>query len=297
METKCLFCTSEVKGIDTERREIRFHASTDEIDRDGDVILPTAFKEGLKDYLKNPVIMACHQHRLSDGKSPVVGRAEKVWTDSRGLWVVVKFAQTALAAEYWQLYRDGFMKAVSIGFRTKKSHNGIVEDKHVRIIDEVELYEISLVPVPANAGALAKTAKDRKADFIAQKREERSFLQFDEAWEKAQPGEAFFVDEYGDKVIKPADEDAMEFAEAILNWDGKKKQSSDDETSEDEAESVEDDYLVSLVGGRKNRETPLFNSKAGDHALLRNIASKSGVGVDHEAKSRRFELVKAWFSR
>jgi len=73
-----------VKSIDQERRQITAVASTSNMDRDGEVILPTAFKGCLPSYMKNPVILAGHQHKLADGRSPVVGKTIKAWIDKTG---------------------------------------------------------------------------------------------------------------------------------------------------------------------------------------------------------------------
>jgi hypothetical protein len=99
--------------------------------------------------------------------------AVKVWIDRKGLWAIIQFARTALAEEYWQLYRDGYMKAVSVGFRGIKSHQDYEEDgSRVLIWDEVELLEISCCAVPANPQALVRS-KQRKQNFVNSKKGER----------------------------------------------------------------------------------------------------------------------------
>lgn len=157
-----------VKTIDAEKRQIRVLASSADLDRDGERVLPTAFKKHLSVFLSNPVILAAHQHRLEDGSPSVVGRAEKVWIENTGLWCIIKFAETDLAEKFWQLYRDGFMKAVSIGFAPIAWHDSNENGKSVRIFEEVELYEISLVAVPSNRAALSKS-QQRKADWLGEK--------------------------------------------------------------------------------------------------------------------------------
>ncbi len=160
-----------VKSIDQEMRQITAIASTGEKDRDGEIILPSAFKKCLPGYMKNPVILAGHQHKLADGRSPVVGKTVKAWIDKQGLHVVIDFAKTDLAQEYWELYRDKFQRALSVGFRAIKWGSEMIDGRQVPVCKEVdELYEISCVAVGANRDALSRSAK-RKRDFVADKRE------------------------------------------------------------------------------------------------------------------------------
>lgn len=159
-----------VKSIDQERRQIAALASTSNPDRDGDIILPTAFKKWLPTYMKNPVILATHHHRLGDGKSPVVGKCVTAKIDEAGLHIVVEFAGTEAAEDYWQLYKGKFQRAFSVGFIPHASEDRKIDGKVVRVFTEVELLEISCVPVPSNREALSKSAK-RNREFVAGKRE------------------------------------------------------------------------------------------------------------------------------
>jgi HK97 family phage prohead protease len=170
-----------VKSIDTENRQIRVLASSADLDRDREKILPTAFKELLGTYKSNPVFLAAHTHRSDDGSPTVIGKAVKIWFNKKGLWAIIEFAKTELAEKYWQLYRDGFMKAVSIGFMVIE-HKDEYDEKHgrIRVITKAELYEISAVAVPANPQALVKS-KQRKLDFVMSKRK----LSSEDAFEAA----------------------------------------------------------------------------------------------------------------
>lgn len=159
-------------AIDEKNRQIRFLASTPDIDRDGERFLPSAFELHLAEFMTNPVFLACHQHRLSDGTPPVIGCVVRAWIDAAGLWSIVQFAESELGEKYWQLYRDGFMKAVSVGFIPIKWHEELIEGKRVTTYDEVEWIELSACAVPSNRGALARS-KQRKLDFVGAKRDEK----------------------------------------------------------------------------------------------------------------------------
>ena len=167
-----------VKSIDLKKRQITALASSPTIDRSGEVILPTAFDEFLPIYMKNPIVIASHQHRLDSGHSPVVGNVINAWINNEGLWVIIEFAQTDLGNEYWILYSAKTQRAFSVGFIPMEGENQQIDGKYVYTHTKVQLLEISCVPVPANPDALSK-ARQRKLDFVNSKRgifDEEKFL-------------------------------------------------------------------------------------------------------------------------
>jgi len=152
------YAVSEKTAVDEERRSIRFVVSTEEVDRDREVVKSDAMAAAIKGFADNPVCLAGHQHWLNDGMPPVVGS----W-DTESFKVVGKrsemdliFAKTALAEAHWQLYRERHMRAVSIGFRILDAYEEVKAGVRIFIITKIELYEISCVPVPANSSALSK---------------------------------------------------------------------------------------------------------------------------------------------
>ncbi len=157
METK--YCFAKVKRINEQERTLDAIASTSDLDRDKDIILPSAFEKSLKAFRDNPVILACHQHRLPTGNSPVIGSAipESIKIEETKVTFTMRFAGTPLGEEYWQLYRDKHMRAFSVGFIPIE-----FEDKKdeklgwIRTYTKIELLEISAVPVPSNRRALAR---------------------------------------------------------------------------------------------------------------------------------------------
>jgi HK97 family phage prohead protease len=166
---------SFVDGINEGQRTIRVLASDATLDRSDERILPSAWQ--LDNFKKNPVILAAHSHALDDGKSPVIGQAIKVWTDRKGLWCTIQFAETELGEEYWSLYKSKAMRAVSVGFSPLKTERRTEDDgRQSRVIVLAELYEISCVAVPCNPAALVKTHKDKRKAFIDDKMSKRNEL-------------------------------------------------------------------------------------------------------------------------
>ncbi len=133
-----------IKGLVTKTAENKYRviASTDAIDRQGDVIDQNGWE--LDNYMKNPVMLFAH-----DYSSLPVAKCIKLSIESQGLVCDFEFAPAEgnpVGAQIKYLYDNGFMNAVSVGFIPKEQNGGV--------ITKAELLEISLVPVPANQEAL-----------------------------------------------------------------------------------------------------------------------------------------------
>ena len=127
-------------------------ASTGAVDRDEEIILPTAFKN-LKTFLKtNPVILWAHNYA-----TPPIGKAIDGKITDNELLLDIEFADTEFGKEVKYLYDNGFMNSFSVGFIPKeweRDPNGKL------VFTDVELLETSAVPVPANAQAnIIRSAK------------------------------------------------------------------------------------------------------------------------------------------
>ena len=128
--------------------------STADIDRTGDPPIDQATWD-LKNFKKNPVVLFAH-----DNHNIVVGKVIKIGLDEKNnLAGKIKFAVEEGVGVYgdfiktlYNLYKNKFMRAFSVGFRVGE----IVSDKKGTKMVNNELLEISCVPVPANAKALAK---------------------------------------------------------------------------------------------------------------------------------------------
>lgn len=141
---------------------IEGYASTNDIDRSRDVVSASVWEKGLENYLKNPVVLAYHDY------SQPVGRVMEHKTDSKGLWIKARISSAA--EDVYKLVKDGVMTAFSIGFRVLDAeYNPSAE---VFLIKEVELLEISVVPVPANQNTTFSLSKafDSAEDYASYKK-------------------------------------------------------------------------------------------------------------------------------
>lgn len=132
-------------------------ANTTSIDRDSDVVPMTVWEEGIKNYLKNPIILAHH-----DPDDPI-GRMEDYKIKPEGLWV--KARVSAAADKTFSLIKDGVLTAFSIGFIIKDAIYDSITD--LFIIKELELLEISVVSIPCNQDSIFSLSKafDSAAEY------------------------------------------------------------------------------------------------------------------------------------
>lgn len=144
------------KAIDREKYQIRFVLSSPNPDRHDEVVDQKGWK--LENYLKNPVVLFGH-----DQSSFAVGQMVELGIVDGNLEGVVQFAykENPDAQILFELYAGGYMRAGSVGFGNLKWMFDEVNDRLTLL--ENELYEFSLVNVPANADALAKAYTDMEA--------------------------------------------------------------------------------------------------------------------------------------
>jgi HK97 family phage prohead protease/HK97 family phage major capsid protein len=153
-KSKVLFLNSSfIKSTATDGKTasitIEGYASTTDIDRQGDVVPVSVWEKGIKNYLKNPVILAYHDH------SEPVGRMVEHKIDGKGLWIKARISSAA--SEVFNLVKDGVLTAFSIGFRiVDAEYNSAAE---LFVVKELELHEISVVSVPANQNTLFSLSK------------------------------------------------------------------------------------------------------------------------------------------
>jgi HK97 family phage prohead protease len=130
--------------------DIKGSASTNALDRAGDIIEPTAWtKGGLDSFKNNPIILFNHNHDRP------IGRAKEIGVSEKGLDITARISKAA--GEVINLIKDGVLGAFSVGFKVKDA-DYISETDGYRIKD-AELFEVSVVTVPCNQDAVFSLAK------------------------------------------------------------------------------------------------------------------------------------------
>lgn len=156
---KLLYLSSKfTASTDTEDSiYIEGYASTVDRDRQGDVIPMSAWTEGLKNYLKNPIILAYHNHQMP------IGRMIDHKVTDQGLWIRAQIPSEV--GDVYKLVKKGILSAFSVGFRVRDADYDHASESF--LIKDLELHEISVVSIPANQNTLFSLAKafDTAEDF------------------------------------------------------------------------------------------------------------------------------------
>lgn len=145
MNKNTIFKPGTVKEIDKKSREITFVVSDGQVDRHGDSLNPNGWQ--IENYMQNPVVLFGHNY-----KDLPIGKTLKIWVENGSQVLArMKFADHDFADKVWKLIKDGFLNATSVGFIPLKYDE---EGNHT--FSDMELLEISVVPVPANPRALGR---------------------------------------------------------------------------------------------------------------------------------------------
>lgn len=111
------------------------------VDSYNEIIAPGAFTKSIA--TKEPKMAWQHDLRT------LIGRWDEVREDDHGLMMRGRVAtRTERGAEAAELLEMGALKGLSIGFNTVKSE--VDHESGIRRLTEIDLWEVSLVSVPAN---------------------------------------------------------------------------------------------------------------------------------------------------
>jgi len=133
-----LYTKAEIKEKDAE--VFTAVASSEVEDRQGEVVKQSGWD--LKNFKKNPILLYMHDH------TKPIGKATRVWLDKATNKLMFKGFISEATEElrgYKQLMADGILNSFSVGFRPMEMDGNE--------ITKSELFEISLVSVPANPEA------------------------------------------------------------------------------------------------------------------------------------------------
>ena len=153
---------TKVKAVSTEVDAgapdliIEGFASTSQQDRSEDVILAEAWtKGGIDNYLKNPILLAYHNHTMPIGMSSELSVVE-------GLGLRIVATISAAAGNIYNLVKEGILKSFSVSFMIKDAEYNEIAD--IFVIKDLELLEISVVSVPDNPNTQFSVKKSFNSD-------------------------------------------------------------------------------------------------------------------------------------
>lgn len=133
------FFNTTVKSIDEQARTVEVVFSTEDVDRDGEIVVQSGWD--FEDYSKNPVVLWGH----NPGEPPV-GKTLDVRTEGTRSIAKIQMADDEVADRLWRLVKQGILRTVSAGFLN-------VERDGDRLLENI-LLEISWVSIPANRHAI-----------------------------------------------------------------------------------------------------------------------------------------------
>lgn len=138
-------CPAGARGI------LRGYASTfDEpydMGRFDEVIARSAFARTLQE---RPDVVALVNHDSAKPIARTTNGSLRLFEDERGLGVEIEPIATTYAADLMEAVRAGVVNAMSFGFNVKADRFEQRGGKVTRIIEDVDLHEVSVVSFPAN---------------------------------------------------------------------------------------------------------------------------------------------------
>jgi hypothetical protein len=152
-------------SLDEKKRCVRVIASTAAIDS-YDEIVEQSWR--LERYRENPVVLYGHNRVgfLGMGGDPEktlpIGYASDVAVVNGQLEATLNFVDEAanpMAVKVWEQFKQGGLRAVSVGFYPNTVREEKHDDKDIYVLADNELFEISAVPIPANPEAVALSAE------------------------------------------------------------------------------------------------------------------------------------------
>lgn len=149
----------EIKAAGGEGVELHIKAyglAFGNIDSWGDIILPGACDKFLASDEADRMAL-CWQHE----RAIVIGRITDKGVDDYGMWIEADILPTTAGKDAAILIKSGAVKEFSIGYRATKYHYEKREgyDYDIRILEEIEVLEVSPVTIAANSKAIIVSAK------------------------------------------------------------------------------------------------------------------------------------------
>lgn len=152
MDTNRAYSVLEIKAYDDDARTISGWATTPETDRMGDIVNPLGAK-----FAREMPLLWQHKHDSPVGTA-FFGKATKKGIPFEASIIKVEEdgPLKGLVDLAWQSVKYKLVRGVSIGFRALKYS---FMDSGGVMFDETEIYELSLVTIPANAAATIQSIK------------------------------------------------------------------------------------------------------------------------------------------
>lgn len=142
----------EVKSMTADGHFAGYASVFDVVDSQRDRMHAGAFRQSLR--ARETPVKLLWQHQWENP----IGVIEQIFEDAKGLFIRGRLLMdVAKAREAYALLKAGALRGMSIGYQVKKSRRD--PDTGVRELLEVDLWEVSIVTLPANARANVTVVK------------------------------------------------------------------------------------------------------------------------------------------
>ncbi|GAB1717540.1 MAG: prohead peptidase, Unknown type peptidase, MEROPS family U35 [Nitrobacter sp.] len=143
----------DIKSIQEDGTFTGYASVFDVVDSHKDIVVKSAFKKSL---VKRPAAKV-KMLREHDQSEPI-GKWLSLVEDDRGLKATGQLIlDTTKGAETYKLMKAGLLDSLSIGYRTVKDR--MDRTKGARILEQIDLWEISVVTFPSNTESTVTSVK------------------------------------------------------------------------------------------------------------------------------------------
>ena len=148
----------------------------DNVDSYGDVVSKGAFANTLASWKDSGAPIPLYWgHNIADPDFNI-GEIVEATEDDRGLLVKARLdLDNPKSAQTYRLLKGRRVREMSFGFATVKDSSGEVEGRPVRRLDEVKLFEVSVVPVGANPDTEVIAVRAAASSLAMQAKAGRTF--------------------------------------------------------------------------------------------------------------------------
>ena len=245
--------------------KIQGYASTNDTDRAGDVIEKDAWLQGgLDNFKNNPILLFNHDYNTP------IGKATGLEVTDRGLKIDGIISKSA--GKIADMVKEGILGAFSVGFRVKDA-DYIEETDGLRIKD-AELFEVSVVSVPANQSAIFSVAKsfDTDEEYADWKKQfvNDPHVETDQPIEGSSKETANAV--FGDNIMSDKDFDLEEFAKEVARKTAAEIQMKQAEEKA-AADAADKEAAVQAEEVKAAEEAQLEEKKAEVQAVVQGVTT------------------------
>ena len=212
------------------RRIIRGYASTDDLDRQNEIISKEALEGAKTDLLNNVTVFMEHQHSMLP-----IGKVTDCTLDNKGLLIEVSLSKAKFVDDIWTLIEERILNSFSIGGVVLDGHDERGDNgKAYHVIDKISILEVSVVGLPANPAAKFEPVyKSFNSAIVEQIKQKEGSVTMAEQDKK----EIVKSEESQEEVVKV--EEKVEEKEVVVEKEEEVKEEVVEEKEEEEAKVEE----------------------------------------------------------